>query len=97
MLDGSGLIWAAALLGGDLLAHRGFAREVLDRGGHLRVGSRTMPAPARLAIASSSPKLPHWRAKPAGRRRAAQRPPEYSICPADGSCQSHAPVPDAST
>jgi 3-keto-5-aminohexanoate cleavage enzyme len=38
MLHGSGLVWAAALLGGDLLAHREFAREVLDRGGHLRVG-----------------------------------------------------------
>jgi 3-keto-5-aminohexanoate cleavage enzyme len=38
MLDGSGLVWAAAPLGGDLLALREFAREVLDRGGHLRGG-----------------------------------------------------------
>ena len=38
MLDGTGVIWAAALVGGDLLAHRDFAKAVLARGGHLRVG-----------------------------------------------------------
>jgi 3-keto-5-aminohexanoate cleavage enzyme len=38
MMEGSGLVWAAALVGGDLLANRNFTRLVLERGGHLRVG-----------------------------------------------------------
>jgi 3-keto-5-aminohexanoate cleavage enzyme len=45
MLEGSELVWAAALLGGDLLAHREFAREVLERGGHLRVGLEDYAGP----------------------------------------------------
>jgi 3-keto-5-aminohexanoate cleavage enzyme len=38
MMEGSGLVWAAALVGGDLLANRNFTGLVLERGGHLRVG-----------------------------------------------------------
>ena len=37
MLDGSGLPWSVAVLGGDVLAS-GLARLALERGGHLRVG-----------------------------------------------------------
>jgi uncharacterized protein (DUF849 family) len=37
MLDGTGLPWAAAVLGGDLVGC-GLARHVLERGGHLRIG-----------------------------------------------------------
>ncbi len=38
MMEGTDLIWAAALLGGDLIAEADFVRAVLERGGHLRVG-----------------------------------------------------------
>src|SRR5262249_24188671 len=37
MLDGSGLPWAVAVLGGDVI-ESGMARLALERGGHLRVG-----------------------------------------------------------
>lgn len=37
MLDGTGLPWAAAVLGGDLVGC-GLARHALERGGHLRIG-----------------------------------------------------------
>lgn len=37
MLDGSGLPWSVAVLGGDVF-EAGFARLALERGGHLRVG-----------------------------------------------------------
>jgi uncharacterized protein (DUF849 family) len=37
MLEGSGLPWSVAVLGGDVFAS-GFARLALERGGHLRVG-----------------------------------------------------------
>ncbi len=37
MLDGTGLPWAAAVLGGDLVGC-GLARHVLELGGHLRIG-----------------------------------------------------------
>ena len=37
MLDGSGLVWAVAVLGGDVVAS-GMARMALERGGHVRVG-----------------------------------------------------------
>ncbi len=37
MLDGSGLAWSVALVGGDVVAS-GLARLALERGGHLRVG-----------------------------------------------------------
>jgi uncharacterized protein (DUF849 family) len=37
MLDGTGLPWAAAVLGGDLVGC-GLAHHVLERGGHLRIG-----------------------------------------------------------
>ena len=37
MLDGSGLPWSVAVVGGDLVAS-GLARLALERGGHLRVG-----------------------------------------------------------
>lgn len=37
MLDGTGLPWSVAVLGGDVFAD-GFARLALERGGHLRVG-----------------------------------------------------------
>ena len=37
MLEGSGLPWAVAVLGGDVFAS-GMARMALERGGHLRVG-----------------------------------------------------------
>lgn len=37
MLDGTGLPWAAAVLGGDLV-QCGLARHALERGGHLRIG-----------------------------------------------------------
>ena len=38
MMEGIDIPWAAAVLGGDLLAVPGFAQAVLERGGHLRVG-----------------------------------------------------------
>jgi uncharacterized protein (DUF849 family) len=37
MLDGSGLPWAVAVIGGDVVAS-GLARTALERGGHVRVG-----------------------------------------------------------
>ena len=37
LLDGAGLVWAVAVLGGDVLA-TGVARHALEAGGHLRVG-----------------------------------------------------------
>ena len=37
MLEGTGLPWSVAVLGGDVFAS-GFARLALERGGHLRVG-----------------------------------------------------------
>lgn len=37
MLDGTGLAWSVALLGGDVVAS-GLARLALERGGHVRVG-----------------------------------------------------------
>jgi len=37
MLDGTGLPWSVAVLGGDVVA-TGLARLALERGGHLRVG-----------------------------------------------------------
>jgi 3-keto-5-aminohexanoate cleavage enzyme len=37
MLDGTGLPWSVAVLGGDLLGS-GLAEHAVDRGGHLRVG-----------------------------------------------------------
>jgi 3-keto-5-aminohexanoate cleavage enzyme len=38
MMEGIDIPWAAAVLGGDLLAVPGFVQAVLERGGHLRVG-----------------------------------------------------------
>jgi uncharacterized protein (DUF849 family) len=37
MLDGSGVVWAVAVLGGDVVGS-GMARMALERGGHVRVG-----------------------------------------------------------
>ena len=37
MLDGTGLPWSVAVLGGDVIGC-GLAREAIERGGHVRVG-----------------------------------------------------------
>ena len=37
LIEGAGLVWAAAVLGGDILAD-GFGQRVVERGGHIRVG-----------------------------------------------------------
>ncbi len=44
MLDGTGLPWAAAVLGGDLV-ECGLARATLERGGHLRIGLEDYAGP----------------------------------------------------
>jgi len=44
MLEGSGLPWSVAVLGGDVLAS-GLARLALERGGHLRVGLEDYAGP----------------------------------------------------
>jgi uncharacterized protein (DUF849 family) len=44
MLNGSGLPWSVALLGGDLV-ESGLARLALERGGHLRVGLEDYAGP----------------------------------------------------
>lgn len=59
MLSGTGLVWGVALLGGDLIAHRDFARAVLDHGGHLRVGledyaGERMPSNAELVAEAAA-------------------------------------------
>lgn len=46
MLEGTGLPWAAAVLGGDLVGC-GLARHVLERGGHLRIGLEDYAGPDR--------------------------------------------------
>jgi uncharacterized protein (DUF849 family) len=46
MLDGSGLAWAVAVIGGDVIAS-GVARLALERGGHLRVGLEDYAGPRR--------------------------------------------------
>lgn len=46
MLEGSGLPWSVAVLGGDVIAS-GLARLALERGGHLRVGLEDHAGPAR--------------------------------------------------
>jgi 3-keto-5-aminohexanoate cleavage enzyme len=44
MLEGSGLPWSVAVLGGDVIAS-GLARLALERGGHLRVGLEDYAGP----------------------------------------------------
>jgi 3-keto-5-aminohexanoate cleavage enzyme len=44
MLDGTGLPWAAAVLGGDLVGC-GLGRHVIERGGHLRIGLEDYAGP----------------------------------------------------
>jgi uncharacterized protein (DUF849 family) len=44
MLDGSGLPWAVAVIGGDVIGS-GVARLALERGGHLRVGLEDYAGP----------------------------------------------------
>jgi 3-keto-5-aminohexanoate cleavage enzyme len=44
MLEGTGLPWSVAVLGGDVMAG-GFARLALERGGHLRVGLEDYAGP----------------------------------------------------
>ena len=46
MLDGSGLPWAVAVVGGDAL-ESGLARAALERGGHVRVGLEDYAGPRR--------------------------------------------------
>ena len=46
MLDGTGLQWSVAVLGGDVV-ESGMARWVLERGGHLRVGLDDYAGPER--------------------------------------------------
>jgi 3-keto-5-aminohexanoate cleavage enzyme len=46
LLQGTGLPWSAAVMGGDVLAG-GFADLALERGGHLRVGLEDYAGPAR--------------------------------------------------
>ena len=50
MLDGTGLPWSVALLGGDVIAS-GLARLALERGGHLRVGLEDYAGPRQPANA----------------------------------------------
>ena len=44
MLEGTGLSWSVAVLGGDVI-ERGLARLALERGGHLRVGLEDYAGP----------------------------------------------------
>ncbi|MBI5949021.1 MAG: 3-keto-5-aminohexanoate cleavage protein [Chloroflexi bacterium] len=44
MLDGTGLPWSVAVLGGDVVAS-GLARHALERGGHVRVGLEDYAGP----------------------------------------------------
>src|SRR5262249_3382360 len=44
LLDGTGLPWSVAVLGGDVIAS-GLARLALERGGHLRVGLEDYAGP----------------------------------------------------
>src|SRR5215470_7090443 len=44
MLDGSGLPWAVAVIGGDVVGS-GLARAALERGGHIRVGLEDYAGP----------------------------------------------------
>jgi len=46
MLEGSGLPWAVAVLGGDVIAS-GLAKTAVERGGHLRVGLEDYGGPRR--------------------------------------------------
>jgi uncharacterized protein (DUF849 family) len=46
MLDGSGLPWAVAVIGGDVVGS-GLARAALERGGHVRVGLEDYAGPRR--------------------------------------------------
>jgi uncharacterized protein (DUF849 family) len=46
MLDGTGLAWSVAVLGGDVV-DSGMARWALERGGHLRVGLEDYAGPQR--------------------------------------------------
>jgi uncharacterized protein (DUF849 family) len=46
MLDGSGLQWSVAVLGGDVV-ESGMARWALERGGHVRVGLEDYAGPER--------------------------------------------------
>jgi 3-keto-5-aminohexanoate cleavage enzyme len=48
MLDGSGLPWAVAVIGGDVVAC-GLARLALERGGHVRVGLEDYAGPRQPA------------------------------------------------
>jgi 3-keto-5-aminohexanoate cleavage enzyme len=48
MLDGSGLPWAVAVIGGDVVGC-GLARAALERGGHVRVGLEDHAGPRRPA------------------------------------------------
>jgi uncharacterized protein (DUF849 family) len=44
MLEGTGLPWSVAVLGGDVITS-GLARLALERGGHLRVGLEDFAGP----------------------------------------------------
>ena len=44
MLDGTGLPWSVAILGGDVVGS-GFARLALEKGGHVRVGLEDYAGP----------------------------------------------------
>jgi 3-keto-5-aminohexanoate cleavage enzyme len=46
MLEGSGLPWAVAVLGGDVVGS-GFAAEAVGRGGHIRVGLEDFGGPSK--------------------------------------------------
>ena len=48
MLEGTGLIWMAAVFGGDIVGS-GIAALAIERGGHVRVGLEDHYAPPRLA------------------------------------------------
>ena len=48
MLEGTGLPWAVAVIGGDVAAC-GMARLALERGGHVRVGLEDYDGPRRPA------------------------------------------------
>ena len=50
MLDGSGLPWSVAVIGGDVVAC-GLARAALERGGHVRVGLEDHAGPRKPANA----------------------------------------------
>jgi hypothetical protein len=53
MLDGTGLPWSVAVLGGDLVGS-GLAEHALERGGHLRVGFGGLRRQAKTSACSQN-------------------------------------------